>query len=119
MDYLYLHIGFQQSVMPYPILDSSSLAIDCWITNTWHQIIPCYRFLYKLYVAFPHELPYPVIQWSLPQLTALHRAFLRCAKGYVHVDYAPYNSAFLRCPKVQRAYFYAATQGPFAPLWLS
>ena len=38
MDYLYLHIGFQRRVMSYPIVDASSLAIDCWVTNTWHYL---------------------------------------------------------------------------------
>jgi hypothetical protein len=38
MDYLYLHIGFEQKVMSYPIVDASSFAIDCWITNTWHYL---------------------------------------------------------------------------------
>ena len=38
MDYLYLHIGFQQQVMSYPITDTQSLATDCWITNTWHYL---------------------------------------------------------------------------------
>jgi hypothetical protein len=38
MDYLYLHVGFQQRVMSYPIADARSLAIDCWITNTWHYL---------------------------------------------------------------------------------
>jgi hypothetical protein len=34
MDYLYLHIGFQQRIMSYPITDTQSLAPDCWIMNT-------------------------------------------------------------------------------------
>jgi hypothetical protein len=38
MDYLYLHIEFQQRVMSYPITDTQSLAPDCWITNTWHYL---------------------------------------------------------------------------------
>ena len=38
MDYLYLHIRFQQRVMSYPITEASSLAIDCWITNTWRYL---------------------------------------------------------------------------------
>jgi hypothetical protein len=38
MDYLYLHIGFQQRVMSYPITDTQSLAPDCWVTNTWHYL---------------------------------------------------------------------------------
>jgi hypothetical protein len=38
MDYLYLHIGFQERIMSYPITDTQFLAPDCWITNTWRYL---------------------------------------------------------------------------------